>query len=98
MRIEKNTTEIQRPEAARPAPLAPAAAPGQPVAPVERPDRVELSPEARAMAARLDESGGADELTPERISELRQRIRDGVYDSPAMADEVARRLLDSGDL
>ena len=98
MRIEKNTTEVQRPEAARHATLVPAAAPGQPVAATERPDRVELSPEARALAARLDETGGADALTPERIAELRRRIRDGVYDSPEMAAKVAGRLLDSGDL
>lgn len=101
MRIEKNTTDIHRAEAARPVHAAPAATPGSPVAPVAPAggsDRVELSPEARALAARLDQAGEGQELTPERIAALRQRIRDGVYDAPEMADEVARRVLDSGDL
>ena len=79
----------------------PAAAPGTPVPPVApagSADRVELSPEARALAARLEHAGEGEELTPERIAELRQRIREGVYDSPAVAEEVARRVLESGDL
>ncbi|HEX6037815.1 flagellar biosynthesis anti-sigma factor FlgM [Longimicrobium sp.] len=101
MRIEKNTTDIHRTEAARPVHAAHAATPGSPVAPVAPAggtDRVELSSEARALAARLDQPGEGRELTPERIAELRQRIRDGVYDTPDMAEEVARRVLDSGDL
>lgn len=100
MRIEKNTTDIHRTEATRPV-HASAAAPGNPVAPVApaaSADRVELSPEARALAARLEHAGEGQDLTPERIAELRSRIREGVYDSPAMAEEVARRVLDSGDL
>ncbi|HEX8848482.1 MAG TPA: hypothetical protein VF761_03025 [Gemmatimonadaceae bacterium] len=39
-----------------------------------------------------------DELTPERIARIRQRIVDGAYASDAVLDTVARRLLRSGDL
>lgn len=33
-----------------------------------------------------------------KASEIEARIVGGVYDDPSMAEEVARRLLDSGDL
>lgn len=98
MRIENQTPEVTRPEPVRTVPSSPAhAGSGSAPAQAERADRIELSPEARAMAARLDEAG-AEELTPERIAQLRQRIRDGVYDSPDIADAVAQRILGSGDL
>jgi anti-sigma28 factor (negative regulator of flagellin synthesis) len=71
-------------------PLAPAA-PAPPV------DRVEISEAGRAMTLRDDPEGGR-ELSPERLEQLRERIRSGAYDDPAMALEVARRLLGSGDL
>ncbi|HEX2092529.1 MAG TPA: hypothetical protein VHG28_09020 [Longimicrobiaceae bacterium] len=38
------------------------------------------------------------ELPPERIAEVRRRIREGVYNSAAMAEEVAWRILKRGDL
>lgn len=56
----------------------------------ERTDSVQISSEAREMAA-----GG---LTPERIEELREKIRDGAYDRPNVAEDVARRILASGDV
>jgi hypothetical protein len=37
-------------------------------------------------------------LTPERVAELRERVRSGAYDAAEVVDEVARRLLASGDL
>ena len=33
-----------------------------------------------------------------KASEIEVRIQGGVYNDPAMAEEVARRILDSGDL
>jgi len=37
--------------------------------------------------------------TPSRqMDEIRARIQDGTYDSPEMAESVARRILESGDL
>ena len=50
----------------------------------ERADQVGLSAAGLALAA--------------KASEIEARIADGVYDDPAMAEEVARRILASGDL
>lgn len=38
------------------------------------------------------------ELSMEQICEIRQRIRDGVYNAQELVDQVAQRLLSSGDL
>jgi hypothetical protein len=40
----------------------------------------------------------AERLTDARVAEIRARIARGVYRSRAVAEEVARRLLESGDL
>lgn len=37
-------------------------------------------------------------LTPDRIAEVRRRLRQGFYDSEEVAAEVARRILARGDL
>ncbi len=37
-------------------------------------------------------------LTPERTAEIRLRILDRSYDSAQIADTIARRLLQKGDL
>lgn len=50
----------------------------------DRSDRVGLSAAGVALAA--------------KASEIEARIEGGVYDDPAMAEEVARRILSSGDL
>lgn len=55
-------------------------------------DQVEISEEGRALAEQ------AESLSPEVLSEIRGRIEDGVYDAPELAEEVARRILDSDDL
>jgi anti-sigma28 factor (negative regulator of flagellin synthesis) len=60
----------------------------------DRSDRVELSEEGQAMASEAAQEG----LSPERLDEIVQRMEDGTYDTEAMAEEVARRLLSSGDL
>jgi hypothetical protein len=60
----------------------------------------------RALAAREDDLPGdvARDLRVERegragrVAELRQRARDGAYDSSAVLEQVARRILESGDL
>ncbi len=67
-------------------------------APAERADRVELSSEGRALAARLAESQNDEGLTAGRAAEIRARIDAGVYDDASVAREVARRILASGDL
>jgi hypothetical protein len=50
-----------------------------------RPDRVEISPDGRALAERAT-------MSAERLAEVRARIQTGHYDSPAVADAVARKL------
>ena len=77
-------------------------APVQPVAPVGRTsDRVEISDAGRALAARETDSleaKGRTELSPERVGQIRQRILEGAYNSVQVVDEVARRMLERGDI
>lgn len=63
-------------------------------------DRIEISEAGRAAAARLAGAGAVDgeSLSVERVEQVRARIDDGTYDTPEVQEEVARRLLDSGDL
>lgn len=59
-----------------------------------RADRVEISTEAREKAAQLQVEG----LSPERVAEIRQRLADGTYNSPEVIDEVARQIIERGDV
>jgi hypothetical protein len=77
---------------------------GKPI--VSRNDSVEISDAARSLAggAKAAGAGGAltasataRELSPARVQELRQRVLSGAYNSTAVADQVARRILSSGD-
>jgi negative regulator of flagellin synthesis FlgM len=63
----------------------------------ERQDRVQISDAGRALAAREGAPEGSS-LSPERIAQLRQRVLDGAYNSLDVVDEVARRILATGDL
>jgi len=58
-------------------------------------DVLDLSPAARALVARTEDEGA---LSAERMLELRTRVLDGSYNSPAVLDVLARRLRTSGDL
>ena len=73
-------------------------APGAPAtsAAPARVDRVEISEAGRARAAQGAEATG--EMSAERVSELRQRVLGGAYNSLDVVDQVARRLLDTGDV
>jgi hypothetical protein len=44
------------------------------------------------------EGDARSELSGEHVVEIRQRIRAGAYNTFEVADQVARRLLNSGDL
>ena len=73
----------------------------QPAVPVERSDKVEISEAARQLAA----SGGVHEasatkgeLTPERVAAIREKILKGAYNSIDVVDQVARKMLASGDI
>jgi hypothetical protein len=108
MRINSGSPEMQKAElasrvreqqAARTTPAG--GEPAQPVAPVARVDRVEISDAGRALAATggTGESAAAGgEMSPDRVNELRQRVLSGAYDSLAVVDQVARRMLQSGDI
>lgn len=61
----------------------------------ERADRVEISSRGRELA-RAGEVEGS--LSPERRSEIVARLESGFYDSPDIAEQVARALVDRGDL
>lgn len=61
-----------------------------------RTDQVGFSAEGMALAERS--LSVDDGMTPARLEQIQTRIADGFYDSPEVADEVARRLIESGDL
>lgn len=65
--------------------------PGQ----MERLDRVEISDAGRARSGQLEPTTGSNS---QRLAEVRQRIMRGAYDADAVAGEVAKRILDRGDV
>jgi hypothetical protein len=67
----------------------------------ERPrdaDRIEISDRARALAEGDAVTGPEGTLDPDRLIDLRRRVQARFYDLPEVAEHVARRILDSGDL
>ncbi len=62
---------------------------------VERLDRVEISSAGRARAGRVEpvEQGQVD-----RLAQIRQRVMQGAYDADGVVGEVARRILERGDV
>jgi anti-sigma28 factor (negative regulator of flagellin synthesis) len=96
MRINGGNSGPIRPDSARAArgttPDAAAKQSGNHPA-VERQDTVEISDAGRAKSA---EAAPTDRAS--RLAEIRQRILQGAYDSDAVVGEVARRILDRGDL
>ena len=105
MRINRSSAEAQQAELAsrvretpaRPAPAG--GAPAQPVGAVPKVDRVEISDAGRALAAQGGTEGAARaEMSAERLAELRQRVMSGAYNSLEVVDQVARRMLDVGDI
>lgn len=61
-----------------------------------RGDQVEISDEARALAKKGD-AGGVPE-TQARLAEIQDRLDTGFYDQPDVVKDVARRILEAGDL
>jgi negative regulator of flagellin synthesis FlgM len=73
----------------------------QPASAVERSDKVQISDAGRRLAAQAGEASAATaspELTPERIAEFRQKILSGAYNSVEVVEQVARKMLASGDI
>jgi len=77
-----------------------AGAPVQPAAAPARVDRVEISEAGRALSAQSasDAAGAGDGLSADRLTELRQRVLSGAYNSLEMVDQVARRMIQRGDI
>lgn len=73
----------------------------QPVAGVERSDKVQISDAGRRLAAQTNDASAAEarpELTPERVDAFRQKILSGAYNSVEVVEQVARKMLASGDI
>jgi anti-sigma28 factor (negative regulator of flagellin synthesis) len=83
--LQKNAGNRQKASAPQPAAAAP------------RSDKVQISDAGRAMAAEAAKSTRG-ELSAERISEVRERILSGAYNSLEVVDQVARKMLASGDI
>jgi anti-sigma28 factor (negative regulator of flagellin synthesis) len=62
---------------------------------IEKHDRVEISDAGRAKASHVEQT---TPNTPERLNEIRRRVLTGAYDTDAVVGEVARRILDRGDV
>jgi anti-sigma28 factor (negative regulator of flagellin synthesis) len=60
-----------------------------------REDSVSFSDEARALSSGTSTKAAA---SPERIDDVRQRVLMGAYNTAEMAGEVAKRILQRGDL
>ncbi len=58
-------------------------------------DSVVISDAGRALSA---QDSQVSDIDPHQESVIRNRIVDGAYDSLEIVDQVARRILDSGDL
>lgn len=61
-----------------------------------RGDQVEISDEARALAEQSDVDGIP--ASQARLAEVQDRLDSGYYERPEVIDEIAGRILDSGDL
>ena len=67
----------------------------------ERGDKVQISQAGRALAAQASGKASDEvraELSPDRIAQIRQRVLEGAYNSVTVVEEVARRMLERGDI
>ncbi len=67
-----------------------------------RSDQVQISSAGRALASQAAISAGhaaeAEGLSPARVAEIRGRILQGAYNSVEIVDQVARKMLERGDI
>ena len=61
-----------------------------------RGDSVQISDAARAALAGTSATGGS--LSPERTQELRKKVLEGAYNSLNVVDQVAKRIIERGDV
>ena len=99
MRIDKLQSDLIRSDASRDvrdASEVEAVKQAAPPAESPRSDSVQISAAGRALAEGVQADG--ENLSPERIQELRELVVGGKYDRPEVIAEVARRMSASGDL
>lgn len=99
MRINGTTYEPIRPDRGTPLPAGGDARGGEgtpsgaaPSTP-SRSDSVQFSDIGRRLSA-----SQADSMDPERVQQLRAKVMEGAYNSLDMVEQVARRVLSSGDV
>jgi hypothetical protein len=68
-----------------------------------RQDSVVISQDARSRAAAgapVEDGvhGGPEPLSAERVAELRKKVLEGAYNQAGVVDQVAKRLLSTGDV
>ena len=98
MKIIPKVPEIARPESLKvPSVPTPAAESKPQPSSAPRADQVQISDAGRALAEQRTESA-QPALSSERAAQIRMRVLEGAYNSLDVVDEVARRILDSGDL
>lgn len=85
----------REPSAARGASKTPVAGGRTTPAPVDRLDRVEISNAGRALASKVEPLPRG---TEDRIAQIRQRVLAGAYDTDTVVADVARRIIERGDL
>jgi len=96
MKINGGSTGPARPDASREARGSVAEKAEQDAKPAtSRVDTVEISDAGRAKAAGSVASG---DVRGTRLQDIRQRILRGAYDTDEVVAEVARRILDRGEL
>lgn len=105
MRINGTGADVIRPDQAREIQrsqaegVAKKATAPQPSAPAQRSDKVEISDAARKLAQGVDGASSArGDLAPERVALIREKILAGAYNSLDVVEQVAKKMLESGDI
>ena len=107
MKINPAGTEIRRAELSKPVQATAEVAKKQSIdsstsSHTQRSDQVQISDAGRALASQAAASASSavetKGLTPERIAEIRGKILEGAYNSVEVVDQVARRMLEHGDI
>ncbi len=58
----------------------------------KRPDSVDVSAEAKALAEQQEARAAGSLIAPDRLKQISERLESGFYDQPAVIDQVARRV------
>lgn len=102
MRIQGKTPEVTQPKPSsnvqpttQPSSQSPAVSSEQAAPRRERNDQVQISDAGRTKAAQATSTGGLD---PQRASDIRRKVLEGAYNSVQVVDNVARKILDRGDV